>query len=81
MEIYRYRSAQQSVAISSIVDALEENEGYWVGRCGWSKRVSQVLDCEMSVADDLSIRKILWRRIVGGLRVGEGACFETFSLH
>lgn len=45
---------EKTVSISGIIDTLEEDEGDWVGGLSWCKRVSEILDGEMGVSNNLA---------------------------
>lgn len=72
-------SSQQAVAVSVIVDTLEEGKSSRVRR---SRAVdgANALNSEMSMADNLSALESLGSRIVGGLWVGERASNEILGL-
>ena len=74
--------AQQTVAVTSVVDAFEERELLWVGRRGCREVVAKTLDGDVRVADDFAVAgEVLRRAVVGGRGVGEGAGLEVLHLH
>jgi membrane protein implicated in regulation of membrane protease activity len=71
--------AQKSVAITSIVDALEESKGFgidWV----WVRLVAEVLDRYVRMTDDGSALQRLGSRIVRHVWVGEGSGDKVVDL-
>lgn len=68
------RSAQQSLSIACIIDPLEECKCCWVRGRAWRKRVSHVLNCDVSVPNDLAILECLWCGVVCACSIGEGSC-------
>ncbi|KAK1238366.1 hypothetical protein MKX07_006512 [Trichoderma sp. CBMAI-0711] len=65
---------QQTLAVASIVDTLEEDKELRVQGLGGVQRVTGALDSDVSVANDVAVAvNVLGSRIVGGGGVGEGA--------
>jgi hypothetical protein len=74
--------AQQTVPISSIVDALEERELDGVRRLSRFEAVAEILDCDVRVTNRLAVAgEVLRRAVVGCGCVGEGAGGEVFHLY
>ena len=71
---------QETVAISSIVDALEEGKGFGVEGVGWVFLAVQILDNDMGVADNLATCQRLRSRVVGNIRVREGSSLQVGNL-
>lgn len=75
-------SAQASVAVSGVVDTLEEGKLGSVEGLVRSDGVAHVLDGDVSVANDIaSISELLGRGVVGVVGVGEGAKVHVCDLH
>lgn len=73
---------KEAIVVAGIIDALEEGELGWIRRLGGIEGVAQVLNRDVGVADDLAAAvKVLWRRVVGELGVGECAGGEALGLH
>lgn len=73
--------AEKTFAVTSIVDTLEEGKLDWVWCDLRREGVSEILDSDVSVADDLALGvEVLGSRIVGRLRIGEGAGLEAGGL-
>lgn len=71
-----------SLTISGIVDTLEESKLGGVWGCGWREGVTQILNDDVSVTDNLSLAVELLRRgVVGAVRVGEGSELHVCHLH
>ena len=64
-------STQQSVSIASVVDSLEEGKFFGIEGLGWVGIATQVLNCDVRVADNLTSLEALRGRIVRVIRVGE----------
>ena len=70
-----------AVAVTGIVDTLEEDELRGVGGVVRVQGVAEILDGNVGVTDDLAgAVEILGRGVVGGVRVGEGAGREVAHL-
>lgn len=71
-----------SVAVSGIVDALEEGECGSVRRIGGSQGVANILADDVGVAnDEATAAQLLRCRIVGVVRVGESTQLHVLDLH
>lgn len=74
-------SRQETLAVTRVVDTLEESELSWVRRRSGVQGVSEILNGDVSVADDLALRVELLRGgVVGSVSVGEAASLEVLSL-
>ena len=75
------RGREDTLAIASVVDTLEEDELLRVGRVVGREVVSEVLDGNVGVADDTALAvEILRSRVVRLLRVGEGSGREVLGV-
>ena len=71
----------ETLAVSGVVDTLEESELGRIQRCGRAQRVSEVLDGDVGVTDNLAILEILRSRVVGARGVGEVAQDHVGHVH
>ena len=71
---------EPTVAITSIVDSLEEGKLSSIERSGGVQGVAEILDSDVGVAEDLATLELLWRGVVGGISVGEGSGYEVCHL-
>lgn len=77
-----HSSGKKTLVVSGIVDSLEEHERLWIRGVAGLQTVTQILDGDVGVANDLAASvEVLGRRVVGRCGVGEGACGETLGLH
>lgn len=72
--------AETTVAISDIIQALEEDEFVGLGGNWGLDIASQRLDSDMGVANDFAVFQLLWSGIVGVLGVGEGTGNQVVDL-
>jgi hypothetical protein len=73
-------SGEQSIAVSSVVDTLEEGECVSCRRCGTVDVLSEILHGEMGVADDLATLELLRSGVVGVVRICEGSSHKVGNL-
>ena len=71
---------KETLAVSGVVDALEENKGGWVRRSGGGQAVAEGLDGDVGVANDFAILQLLRGSVIGGVRIGECAWIYTGHL-
>lgn len=70
-----------AIAVSGVVDTLEEDELRGVRGVVGVQRVAEVLDSNVGVANDLAgAVEVLGRRVVGSVGVGEGTRGEVAHL-
>ena len=71
-ETASHRGGKPALAVSGIIDALEEGELGGIKWLGRVQRITGVLDRDVGVTDDLARPiEVLWRRIVGAGGIGE----------
>lgn len=71
-----------ALAISGIVDTLEESKLGGVWWCGGRQGVTQILNDNVGVTDDLALAiKLLRGGVVSAVRVGEGSELHVCHLH
>ena len=70
----RHRRGQTALPVTSVVDALEEDEGLWIRWCGRCQRVAQRLDRHMRMADDIAPRQLLRRGVTNVPMVSQTPC-------
>ncbi len=73
-------SCETALAVSSVINTLEEDEGGWVRRSGGVKAVAEGLTGDVSVANDVATLEGLRSSIVGNIGVGEGTGHEVGDL-
>lgn len=74
-------SGEETLSVTSVVDTLEEGELSWVRRSGGVERVTQILNSDVGVSDNLTLTvELLRSRVVGGIGVGEGTGLQVLSL-
>ena len=74
-------SGEETVAVAGIVDALEEDEAGGVKGLVRGQRAAQVLDSDVSVANDVALAiEVLGGGVVGALSVSERARGEVVDL-
>jgi hypothetical protein len=66
------RRLEQAIAVSCVIDALEESELCGIERFFRIQSIAKILDRDVSVADDFASLELLWCGIVGLVGVGEG---------
>jgi len=62
---------EETLSVTCVVDALEESELGGVEGAGWVQRAAEILDSDVSVADNDSIFEELWCSVVGCIGVGK----------
>lgn len=73
---------EQAVAVAGVVDSLEEDEAGGIEGLVGGQVAAHVLDCDVSVADDVTLAvKVLGRSVVGALGIGEGAGGKVVDLN
>lgn len=74
--------AQASIAVASVIDTLEEGELRGIQSLARGEGVTQVLDGDVSVANNgASVSKLLRSRVVGVVGVGEGTQVHVGDLN
>jgi hypothetical protein len=68
---------KSAIAVSSIVESLEEDESGWVRRLLGSDVITQRLDGDVAVTNDIAALKLLRCRVVRVIRVGERSSDEV----
>jgi len=72
---------QESLAVTSVVDTLEEDELLGIEGLGRVGFTAEILDRDVSVSDDLATTiDVLRSRVVGIVRIGEGARCQVCRL-
>lgn len=75
------RRRESTLAVTSVIDALEESELGRVWRRGGVGRVAHVLDGDVGMSDDIATRaELLGRGIVRAVGVGEGTQLHVGDL-
>lgn len=75
-------SGQETLSVTSVVDTLEEGELGWVRRSGGVERVTQILNSDVGVSDNLALAvELLRSSVVGGIGVGESTSLQILSLN
>ena len=72
---------EPAIAITCIVNSLEECELSGIERSRRVQGVAEILDSDVGVADDLTTLKLLGSRVVGVIGVGEGSSNEVGHLN
>lgn len=73
---------QETIAVTIIVDTLEESKGGWVRRLSGGQVVTQILNRNMAMTDDVAVASYGLRSgIVGGQRIGEDTSVQVRELH
>lgn len=76
------RGSELPLSISGIVDTLEESELGGIWGLGGSERVAEVLNDDVSVANNEALAvELLRRRVVSAVGVGEGSQLHVRHLH
>jgi len=73
------RGSEKTIAVTSVVDTLEESKVLSIRRVVGV--VTHVLDGDMGVANDVASLKRLWGSVVGVVRVGERTGLQVGDLH
>ena len=71
---------KQACTVSIVVDTLEESESLRVGRSAWCQVVTQILDGDVSVTDDIAALEFLRSRVIGVSGIGEGTGDQVLRL-
>lgn len=72
---------EKTPAVAGVVDALEECEGYWIGRCSRG-HAAHALDCNMAMANDVAVSiEVLGCSVVVDRWIGKESGAEVLCLN
>jgi hypothetical protein len=74
-------SAQETLTVAGVVDALEESKLLGVEGLVLIRVASEVLDCDVSVSNNLTVTEGLRGGVVGFVGVGEGSGLQVADLN